>query len=124
MRSGLKLQLPQCREHLLAVAARAHRGPAGPHGALAGGAQCDGFLNVGGLGGGGPGMLAVFTGRNGAGACTLTGATVGTAVEFVLNMTDETADAAKFEATITVPDQIQQTDAGDLSLKHFFVIGG
>ncbi len=76
------------------------------------------------LGGGGPGMLAVFTGSNGAGPCSLPGATVGMNVEFVLNLTDETADGSKFEAVITVVDQIQQTDVGDLSTKHFFLIGG
>ncbi len=75
-------------------------------------------------GGGGPGVLAVFTGSNGAGPCSLPGATVGMHVEFVLNMTDESADASKFEGTITVVDQIQQTDSGDLSTKHFFLIGG
>ncbi len=76
------------------------------------------------LGGGGPGLLAVFTGSNGAGPCSLPGATVGMNVEFVLNLTDETADGSKFESTITVVDQIQQTDVGDLSTKHFFLIGG
>lgn len=76
------------------------------------------------LSGGGPGLLAVFTGSNGAGPCSLPGATVGRSVQFVLNLTDESADGTKFEGTITVVDQIQQTDAGDLSTKHFFLISG
>jgi predicted RecA/RadA family phage recombinase len=75
-------------------------------------------------GGGGPGMAAVFTGRNGAGACSLPGATVGMKIMFVLNMTDESMDSAKFESTITVADEIQQIDTGDLSTKKFFTIGG
>lgn len=74
------------------------------------------------LGGGGPGLLAVFTGSNGAGPCSLPGATVGRSVQFVLNLTDESADGSKFESVITVADQIQQTDAGDLSTKKFFFI--
>ena len=63
-----------------------------------------------------------FTGKNGAGACTLTGAKVGDKVIGVMNWTDGTNDAAKFESTITVADQIQQSDAGNLSTKGFFVL--
>ena len=63
-----------------------------------------------------------FTGKNLAGACTLTGAKVGDKVTGVVNMTDGGDDSAKFEATITVVDQIQQSAAEDLSTKKFSVL--
>lgn len=74
------------------------------------------------LSGGEPGLLAVFTGRDGAGPCSVPGAEVGMHVAFVLNLTDSTDDTSKFEEMITVQDQIQQTDEGDLSAKKFFLI--
>lgn len=64
----------------------------------------------------------LFTGKNGTGACTLTGAVVGDKVcGHVINKTDDTADTANFEATVTVVDQIQQSSASNLSAKKFIV---
>lgn len=63
-----------------------------------------------------------FTGKNGAGACTLTGAKVGDKVAGVVNITDGGDASADFEATITVVDQIQQSAVGDLSTKKFAVL--
>lgn len=63
-----------------------------------------------------------FTGRNGAGAITLTGAKVGDKVIICTNLTDEANGATNFESTITVVDQIQQSSASDLSTKKFGVL--
>ncbi len=64
----------------------------------------------------------VFAGRNGAGVCTLTGAKVGDKVIGMVNITDATDDIGNFETTITVADQIQQSDASNLSAKKFAVL--
>lgn len=61
----------------------------------------------------------VVLGSNGAGPVTCTGVKVGDKVKGVLNLTDTTDDSAKFESTVTVNDQIQQTDGGNLSAKKF-----
>ena len=64
-----------------------------------------------------------FTGKNGAGACTLTGAVVGDKVcGHVVNETDVAEVTSSFEGTITVADQIQQSSASDLSAKKFTVV--
>lgn len=66
-----------------------------------------------------------FTGHNNAGACTLTGATVGQRVLALFEIdaaAGSTAAAAGFEAAITVADQIQQTSVSDLSTKTYAVI--
>ncbi len=63
-----------------------------------------------------------FAGKNGAGACTCTGAKVGDKVAGVVNLTDGGTAAANFESTITVANQIQQSAAGDLSSKNFSVL--
>lgn len=68
--------------------------------------------------------LLSFDGRNGAGACTLTGAAVG---DIVLRVTGLTEGAlgnagASFESTITVVNQIQQSAAGDLSANNYLVL--
>jgi len=60
-----------------------------------------------------------FTGKNLAGACTLTGAKAGDIVTGVVSISDGGSAAASFETTITVSDQIQQTAASDLSTKKF-----
>ena len=65
---------------------------------------------------------SAFTGKNGAGACTLTGAKVGDKVTGVVNITDGSDASASFEGTITVVDKIQQSAAGDLSTKKFSVL--
>lgn len=60
-----------------------------------------------------------FTGKNGTGACTLTGAKVGDKVIGVIDLTNLAAAASSFETTITVADQIQQSSASNLSaVKH------
>jgi hypothetical protein len=63
----------------------------------------------------------VFTGHNGTGACTLTGAKIGDKVIGLINITDEADGSAAFEATITVANQIQQSSASDYSAKKFAV---
>lgn len=66
-----------------------------------------------------------FTGSNGAGACTLTGATVGQRVLAVMETTATVAigvAAALFESTITVADQIQQTSVANNSAKRYVII--
>lgn len=65
-----------------------------------------------------------FTGRNGAGACTATGAAVGDQVVGIAGLEAASiggADAS-FEATVTVINQIQQSSASDLSANHYLVI--
>jgi hypothetical protein len=66
-----------------------------------------------------------FAGSNGAGACTLVGATVGQRV-FALFEIDTASgtvgEQSKFESTITVNGQIQQSNAGNLSAKKYAVI--
>lgn len=62
-----------------------------------------------------------FTGKNGTGACTLTGAKVGDIVVGVLNLAGDGASAS-FQSVITVADQIQQVAAGDLSTAKFGVL--
>lgn len=69
-------------------------------------------------------MLGSFTGKNGAGACTLTGAKVG---DKVLGVAGATAGvvgfaAASFESTITVADQIQQSSVANLSANLYTVL--
>jgi hypothetical protein len=70
--------------------------------------------------------LATFDGKNGAGAITLTGATVGQYVLAVACISPGTQvgyDAsANFEAQITVADQIQQSASGDLSANDYVAI--
>jgi len=63
-----------------------------------------------------------FAGKNGAGACTCTGAKVGDKVAGVVNLSDGGSAASSFESTITVANQIQQSAAGDLSTKNFSVL--
>jgi len=63
-------------------------------------------------------LLSAF-GKNGAGAVTLTGTKVGDKVVGVVNVTDHVSYVipTDFEATITVVDQIQQVNVGNLSAK-------
>jgi hypothetical protein len=56
-----------------------------------------------------------FTGRSGAGACTLTGAAVGDVVQALTGISTVGSAAASFESIITVNNQIQQTSASNLS---------
>ena len=65
-----------------------------------------------------------FTGKNGAGACTCTGAVVGDAVIGIVNITDVSTATSSFETTITVVDEIQQSSSSNLSTKKFAVILG
>ena len=65
--------------------------------------------------------LSAFTGKNGAGACTLTGAKVGDIVAGVVCITDGDDQSANFETTITVVDEIQQSSASNLSTKKYSV---
>lgn len=65
-----------------------------------------------------------FDGKNGAGACTATGAVVGDKVLAVFGMTGGALGAAgaSFEATITVADQIQQSSASNLSANDYVAL--
>jgi hypothetical protein len=63
-----------------------------------------------------------FTGRNGAGAITLTGAAVGDRVCGVNDTTNGGSDAALFESTVTVANQIQQSSATDQSAVKFTIL--
>lgn len=63
-----------------------------------------------------------FTGSNLAGACTLTGAAVGDKVIGLTGLSAVGGADAKFESTITVINQIQQTAAENLSAATFLVI--
>lgn len=63
-----------------------------------------------------------FTGRNGAGAVTLTGAAVGDVVLGVAGISSVGNAAASFEATISVINQIQQSSASDLSAVTYLVV--
>lgn len=66
-----------------------------------------------------------FTGSDGAGACTLTGATVGQRVLAVMETTATVAVGvaeALFESTITVADQIQQSSVANNSAKRYVVL--
>jgi len=65
-----------------------------------------------------------FDGRNGAGACTLTGAAVGDRVIFVTGLTGGSLGnaSASFESTITVINQIQQSSASDLSTRDYMAL--
>lgn len=66
-----------------------------------------------------------FAGKNGAGACTLTGAKVGDTVAGVVDLAGASASAAaSFETVITVANQIQQTSASNLSAVKYAVILG
>lgn len=65
-----------------------------------------------------------FSGRDGAGACTMTGVKAG---DVVLSVTGTAAadvgdKSSLFESTITVNDQIQQSSATDLSSKVFMAL--
>lgn len=66
-----------------------------------------------------------FTGHNGAGACTATGAKVGDRVSMIFGQPAAGGDlivpviGTDFEATISVADQIQQLSASDLHLDSF-----
>lgn len=62
--------------------------------------------------------LLTFTGINGAGAVTLTGAAVGDRV-LVAGITTPGNAAALFETVITVINQIQQASATDLSSSNY-----
>ena len=68
-------------------------------------------------------VLWAFAGAAAAGACTLTGAKVGDLVQSVTGIAVGTVgnQSGKFQATITVADQIQQTDAGNLSANIYLV---
>jgi len=63
-----------------------------------------------------------FTGLAAPGAVTATGAKVGDKVLMLTNISDAANGATSYESTITVNDQIQQSDAGDLTTKKFSLI--
>lgn len=73
-----------------------------------------------------PFVTKAVVGRNGAGACTATGLTVGQRIISVVGLkTDGTGTLveakASFESTVTVVDQLQQSSASDLSTLTYIV---
>lgn len=67
--------------------------------------------------------LTLFTGRNGAGACTLASAQVGDRVILILEMGGVVDNfMSDFESTITVAGQIQQISANNWGSVTFMVI--
>jgi hypothetical protein len=64
-----------------------------------------------------------FYGRNGAGGVALQGARIGDEIITLVGIYGVTGDQSdKFEAIVTAQDQIQQTDAGDLSNNQYVVV--
>lgn len=80
-------------------------------------ASSPGFVGLGQF------QLNAFDGVAAAGACTLTGAAVGDLVVGLACVTDANqGDASSsFESVITVVDEIQQTEAADLSARDYTV---
>lgn len=67
--------------------------------------------------------LYSIAGRNGAGACTMTGAKVGDKVVGVIDLAaGSVSAAASFESTVTVADQLQQSSASNLSAVKYAVL--
>lgn len=65
-----------------------------------------------------------FDGKNGAGACTATGAAVGDLVLYVVGITDGALGnaSASFESAVTVVNQIQQSAATNLSANDYLAV--
>jgi len=66
--------------------------------------------------------LEGFTGHNGAGACTATGAKVGDLIVDVTPASGPYANwshAISFESVVSVDDQIKQNDGGDYNALTF-----
>lgn len=65
-----------------------------------------------------------FAGSNGAGPCTVTGLKVGDVVISVTGagLTTVGNQSAKFASTVTVADQVAQTDAGNLSTNVYVAL--
>jgi hypothetical protein len=65
--------------------------------------------------------LIAFVGKNNVGACTATGLKVNDVIFSVTGVVaaDVGDQSAKFEAVVSVADQIQQTDSGNLSTKVY-----
>jgi hypothetical protein len=65
-----------------------------------------------------------FDGKNGAGACTATGAAVGDLVLYVAGLTEGALGnaSADFEPTITVVQEIQQSSASNLSANNYLAV--
>jgi hypothetical protein len=53
--------------------------------------------------------------RNGAGACIVPGVAKGDIVVAVYNISTLASAASSFETTVTIPNQIQQSSASNLS---------
>ena len=66
--------------------------------------------------------FSAFTGKNGAGACTLASALQDDVVVGVVSITDGTDAGANFESVITVQGEIQQSSSSNLSAKKFAVL--
>jgi hypothetical protein len=69
-------------------------------------------------------LLGSFTGHNGAGAITLTGAKVGDVLVVIRNTSATSPGDYRefFEKTISVADQVQQTSTSDYSSITFDVV--
>lgn len=67
-------------------------------------------------------FISTFSGRNGAGACALTGATIGDAVDVLVGVTGVSGNGAtNFESVITATNDIQQSSASNLSGNQYWV---
>lgn len=66
--------------------------------------------------------LISFTGSNGAGACTATGAAVSDAIFAVAGLTDMGQFDADFEISVSVINQIQQSSVSNYSAKNFIAL--
>lgn len=71
---------------------------------------------------GSPSRSAVFTGRNGAGAITISGLKVGDEVVSCVNLTDAADGAANFESVVSTAGQLAQSAATDLSAKKYALV--
>jgi hypothetical protein len=68
-------------------------------------------------------LWATFTGKNGSGAITLTGALSGDVVAKIVRLNSPNAEmAGSFETSISVSGEIQQSDTQDLSGLTFGVL--
>lgn len=69
-------------------------------------------------------QLYTFDGVNGAGACTAVGTAAGDLVLSVACVTDANQGEAgsSFETVVTTADEIQQSDAGDLSARDYVAL--
>jgi len=67
-------------------------------------------------------IIWVAAGLNGAGAVTVTGTAVGDKVIAVKNLTTPGQAESSFETTVSVANQVQQTNGSSLSTSNFLFV--